>query len=119
MIAVGDVRDVQERVDLGANVNQKISQWAYGQFIQYVSYKAQKYGMQVEQIPEDYSTRTCGYCGSVKKYVPRGRVYACPGCGAVIHRDLNGAFNICSRARNGSYGCVQAQTVMYLRPLGA
>ncbi len=117
VIAVGDVRDVQERVDRGAKANQKISQWAHGQFIQYVSYKAQKYGMQVEQSLEDYSPRTCSDCGSEKDHAPRGRVYVCPGCDAVIPRNVNGSCNICSRARNGSYGCVQAHTVMYLRPL--
>jgi putative transposase len=117
VIAIGDVRDVQDRVDLGKTTNQKISQWAHGRFLRYVSYKAQQYGMQVEQIPEHYSTRTCSVCGSVKEDAPRGRVSTCPGCGAVIHRDVNGACNICSRARYGSYGCVQAQTVMYLRPL--
>lgn len=117
-IAVGDVRDVQDGVDLGKNANQKISQWPHGQFVQYLSYKAKRYGIRVEQIPEDYSTRTCSCDGSVKDHAPRGRVYACPGCGAVLHRDVNGACNICSRARYGSYGRVQARTTMYLRPLG-
>lgn len=73
--------------------------------------------MQVEQTREDYSTRTCRECGSVKAQAPRGRVYTCPGCGSVIHWDVNGASNIGSHARYGSYGCIQAQTVMYLRPL--
>jgi putative transposase len=116
-IAVGDVRDIQDGTALGRMTNQKVSQWPHGQFVQYMSYKARQYGMRVEQIPEDYSTRTCSCCGEVMKYAPRGRIYTCPGCGAVTHRDVNGASNICSRAKYGSYGCVQAQTVMYLRPL--
>jgi len=116
-IAVGDVRDVQDGVDLGRNSNQKVSQWAHGQFYQYVAYKSAEYGMQTGYIPEDYSTRTCSCCGQVANRAPRGRVYVCPGCGAVIHRDANGGSNICSRARYGSYGFVQVQTIMYLRPL--
>jgi len=117
-IAVGDVRDIQNGVDLGAKSNQKISQWPHGQFVQYVAYKSAEYGMKTGYIPEDYSTRTCSYCKRRRKNAPRGRVFTCPRCGAVIHRDANGASNICSRARYGSYGRVQAQTVMYLRPLG-
>jgi hypothetical protein len=35
----------------------------------------------------------------------------------VVNRDANGASNICSRARYGSYGSVQVETIMYLRPL--
>ena len=116
-IAVGDVRDIQDGTALGRIANQKVSQWPHGQFVRYMSYKARQYGMRVEQVPEDYSTRTCSCCGEVMKYAPRGRIYTCPGCGAVTHRDVNGASNICSRARYGAYGCVQAQTVMYLRPL--
>ena len=117
-LAVGDVRDIQDQVDLGAKINQKISQWPHGQFVKYLGYKARTYGMRVEQIPEDYSTRTCSFCGEVAKHAPRGRVYTCPGCGAVIHRDVNGASNICSRARYGKYSAVQARTIRYLRPTG-
>jgi putative transposase len=117
-IAVGDVRDVQDGVDLGKKANQKISQWPHGQFVKYIAYKAAQQGMKTDYIPEDYSTRTCSGCKQVAKRAPRGRVYACPRCGAVIHRDANGASNICSRARYGSYGSVQVQTIMYLRPLG-
>ena len=116
-IAVGDVRDIQDGAALGRMSNQKISQWPHGQFVRYLTYKARRCGMEVEQIPEDYSTRTCSFCGFVKKNAPRGRVYTCPCCGAVIQRDVNGASNICSRARYGSYGKVQAHTIMYLRPL--
>jgi len=72
------VRAVQDGVDLGKNANQKISQWPHGQFVQYLSYKAKRYGIRVEQIPEDYSTRTCSCDGSVKDHAPLGRVYACP-----------------------------------------
>ena len=116
-IAVGDVRDIQDGVNLSTNSNQKISQWPHGQFVKYVTYKSAKYGMQASYIPEDYSTRTCSCCKRRRKNAPRGRVFTCPRCGAVIHRDVNGGSNICSRARYGSYGFVQAQTIMYLRPL--
>jgi len=116
-IAVGDVRDVQDGVNLSTNSNQKISQWPHGQFVQYVAYKSADYGMKTGYIPEDYSTRTCSCCKLRRKNAPRGRVFTCPRCGAVIHRDANGGSNICSRARYGSYGRVQAQTIMYLRPL--
>jgi putative transposase len=116
-IAVGDVRDIQDGVDLSTNSNQKISQWPHGQFVQYVAYKSAEDGMKTGYIPEDYSTRTCSRCKRRRKNAPRGRVFTCPRCGAVIHRDVNGGSNICSRARYGSYGSVQAQTIMYLRPL--
>ena len=116
-IAVGDVRDIQDGVNLSKNSNQKISQWPHGQFVQYVAYKSAGYGMKTGYIPEDYSTRTCSCCKRRRKNAPRGRLFTCPRCGAVIHRDVNGGSNICSRARYGSYGSVQVQTIMYLRPV--
>jgi putative transposase len=74
-IAVGDVRDIQDGAALGRMTNQKVGQWPHGQFVRYMSYKARQYGMRVEQVPEDYSTRTCSCCGDVMKYAPRGRIY--------------------------------------------
>jgi transposase len=117
VLAVGDVRDIQNGVDLGTKTNQKISQWAHGKFKNYLAYKGALLGIRVTEIPEDYSSRTCSNCTNVKNYAPKGRVYTCPSCGAVIHRDLNGACNICSRAKYGLYGFVQAHTQMYLRPI--
>ena len=37
---------------------------------------------------------------------------------ARVHRDVNGANNICSKAVHGAYAKVQAETVKYLRPIG-
>jgi putative transposase len=57
-IAVGDVRDVQDGVNISTNSNQKVSQWPHGQFVKYLAYKSAEYGMRTRYIPEDYSTRT-------------------------------------------------------------
>lgn len=36
-IAVGDVRDIANGTDKGRNQNQKLSQWAHGQFVGYLT----------------------------------------------------------------------------------
>jgi putative transposase len=117
-IAVGDVRDIQTGVQLGRKTNQKISQWPHGQFARYVREKAARLGMTVEWIGEAYSTKTCSHCRYEHQSAPRGRRFRCSGCGVRIHRDVNGANNICSKARRGRYGKVQADIVKYLRPIG-
>ncbi len=114
-LAVGDVRDIAAGTDKGRNQNQKLSQWTHGQFVGYLTYKARALGITVEQIDEAYSTRTCSGCGHVQTRSPRGRVYRCAGCHAVLHRDANGAANICSKAITGLYGNVQPVTTMYRR----
>jgi putative transposase len=117
-IAVGDVRDIQTGVCLGKKTNQKISQWPHGRFTQYLTEKAALLGMVVEWIDEAYSTKTCSHSGHVQSSSPRGRRFRCAGCGARVHRDVNGSANICSRAVFGCYSMVQADTVKYLRPIG-
>jgi putative transposase len=117
-IAVGDVRDIQTGVSLGKKTNQKISQWPHGQFAGYVAEKAARLGIVVEWIDEAYSTKTCRVSGHVQPSSPRGRRFRCAGCGARVHRDVNGSANICSKAAHGVYSQVQADTVKYLRPIG-
>jgi putative transposase len=114
---VGDVRDIQTGVSLGKRTNQKISQWPHGQFTRYLSEKAARLGIVVEWIDEAYSTKTCSVSGHVQPSSPRGRRFRCSGCGARVHRDVNGSANICSKAVYGVYSKVQADTVKYLRPI--
>jgi putative transposase len=117
-IAVGDVRDIQTGVSLGRKTNQKISQWPHGQFARYVREKAARLAIAVEWIDEAYSTKTCSHSGHVQPSSPRGRRFGCSGCGARVHREVNGSANICSKAAYGVYSQVQADTVTYLRPIG-
>jgi putative transposase len=117
-IAVGDVRDIQTGVSLGRATNQKISQWPHGQFVRYLREKAARRGIALDWIDESSSTKTCSISGHVRTSSPRGRRFRCPGCGARVHRDVNGANNICSKAVYGVYAQVQADTVKYLRPIG-
>ena len=117
-IAVGDVRDIQTGVSLGKRTNQKISQWPHGQFTRYLTEKAARLGISVEWIDEAYSTKTCSVSGHVQPSSPRGRRFRCAGCGARVHRDVNGSANICSKAVYGHYSQIQAATVKYLRPIG-
>jgi|SRR5579859_4258294 len=114
-LAVGDVRDIADGTDKGRQQNQRLSQWAHGQFVGYIKIKARQCGISVEYIPEDYSTRTCSVCRYCHRAAPRGRVFTCSGCGAIVSRDGNGAANICSRYRYGEYGQVQVQALTYLR----
>ena len=117
-IAVGDVRDIQTGVSLGKRTNQKISQWPHGQFVRYLTEKAARLGIVVDWIDEAYSSRTCSVSGHVHSSSPRGRRFRCSGCGARVHRDVNGSANICSKAVYGCYAKVQADRVKYLRPIG-
>lgn len=116
-IAIGDVRNISDGVDLGKKTNQKISQWAHGQFSNYVKQKAKTIGINTKLIDESYSSKTCSVCGHAKKNSVQGRNYSCKECQSKIHRDANGSANICSKARYGEYSKVQVNQIKYLKPV--
>jgi putative transposase len=98
-LAIGDVRDVADGKRLGAKSQQKIGLWSHGTVRKYITYKATAAGIAVELIDEHDTSKTCPHCEH--QYKPRGRVYRCPTCGLVAHRDAVGAVNILSRKVHG------------------
>jgi putative transposase len=105
VLAVGDVGEIGDGVELGRHTNQKISQWSHGILVSYLCYKLAGVGIALWQIAEDYSTRTCSN-KHLNPKAPKGRNFTCTGCGASLHRDINGAANITSRAKYGRYSLV-------------
>ena len=101
-IAIGDVRDVADGKRLGAKAQQKISTWSHGKVREYITYKAKAEGIAIELVDERNTSKTCPACGH--QYKPRGRVYRCPTCGLVAHRDVVGSVNILSRKVHGAVG---------------
>lgn len=117
IIAIGDVRDIADGVNLGKKCNQKLSQWAHGQFYNYIKNKSRAYGMNNRYLNEAYSSKTCSICGHVKSSSVKGRVYKCSNCLNIVHRDGNGSANICSKDRYGCYSKVQVSGIKYLQPV--
>jgi putative transposase len=95
-VAIGDVRDVADGKRLNKKSQQKISSWSHGKMRTYIGYKAERAGITViDNVDEAYTSQTCACCGN--RYKPKGRVYTCPACGSIAHRDVQGAANILSR----------------------
>jgi putative transposase len=90
-VVVGDLTGIRERIDYGSKANQRLHQWAYGEFVHMIKYKARLHGMTVERVGEAYTSQTCPSCGS--RHKPHGRDYIC-SCGFEGHRDIVGAANI-------------------------
>lgn len=97
-IAIGDITGIRENIDYGAEMNRRLHQWAFRQFVEKVEYKAARYGMTVEQTGEAYTSQACPSCGA--RYKPSGREYRCSDCGFEAHRDQVGAMNIRARFRD-------------------
>lgn len=113
-LAVGDVRDIADGVALGKQTNQKISNWTHGKLRSYLAYKAAAVGIAVALINEAYTSQTCPNCG--ERHKPKGRVYRCPACGFVSHRDAVGAANIRSVCLYGKPGQSPPGETKYRHP---
>jgi putative transposase len=93
-------------------VNEKLSQWQFGQLLKYLGYKLQAKGITLEKVNEAYSSQTCPVCTRRKK--PSGRVYQCK-CGYEQHRDIHGASNILTKELYGVFQPMKIKSVEYLR----
>jgi putative transposase len=91
-VAVGELKGVRDSVDYGSRMDQRLRQWAHGKFADYIEYKAEEAGMDVEYVGEKYTSQICPKCGN--RHKPSGRNYLCVLCGFEAHRDAVGAYNI-------------------------
>jgi putative transposase len=103
MVVIGDVKHIRQRMDVGSKNNQKLHQWSHGHTRHLLTYKAERFGMEVVLQEERYTSRTCPACGHRKKSSPQGRNFICTKCGYRGHRDGVGAMNIRYKYR-GEFG---------------
>src|SRR5262249_10308264 len=116
----GDVRDVADSKRLNRQSQQKLSTWTHGRLRQAISYKAEAEGMAVVLVAEHQSSQTCPNPTCRHRHKPRGRVYRCPACGLVTHRDRVGATNLLSRHCWGAVGQIRPPPrLMQRRPAAA
>lgn len=84
-----------------------ISDVGWGQFLNYLTYKAADAGVLVEKVAPHYTSIICSRCGN---HIPKPlaiRIHRCFFCNLVLDRDHNAAINILSRAgtaRNNAWG---------------
>ena len=93
-IVIGDIAGIRNGMDFGATMNQRLHQWAFRKFAEFVEYKAKRYSITVEYVEEAYTSQTCPACGTAKRSHKRGRRFRCSSCDFEAHRDQVGALNI-------------------------
>ncbi|MEE0617857.1 MAG: transposase [Intestinibacter bartlettii] len=83
----------------GKNVNKFLKGWSYYQLQSFITYKANKYGIEVRKIDPHYTSQTCSCCGYVdEKNRPKNEkgqsYFRCLKCGHEENADFNAAKNI-------------------------
>jgi len=118
-IAVGHPKNVRKDSDWGRHGNKRLHDWAFETILDYIEYKAEERGIEVERVDE-YQLATsisCCACGTRadSNRVERG-LYVCDECGLVANSDVNAAENMRSTVtpnpgKDRSNGCMAQPAV--------
>jgi len=71
-----------------------ISDASWNRFIQMLEYKAVTSGSTLVKVNPRNTSKTCSRCGTIVDMPLKQRMFNCPNCGFVSHRDLNASLNI-------------------------
>jgi len=89
VIAFEDLTDIRERT--GASWGHT---WAFNRLYEYVEYKATEYGIDVDQVAPENTSRRCSECGFTHPSNRESESFECLKCGYENHADYNAAKNI-------------------------
>ena len=86
----------EENLQKGKEQNRELRSWAFYQFEQYLTYKAQEIGSGVLSVSAEYTSQRCPKCGRIHKENRNHRTheYICDACGYRSNDDRVGAMNI-------------------------
>ena len=79
-------------------LSRAIADVSWGGFLATLGHKAESAGVSVVEVNPRGTSQACSGCGCEVRKVLSVRIHRCPHCGLVLHRDINAARNILSRA---------------------
>ena len=91
-IAFENLTHIRERISNAS----KFQQWAFKELQRHVDYKAEEYGIDVDDVAPAYTSQHCshGECGFTHEDNRDGDEFECLKCGKQLHSDYNAARNI-------------------------
>lgn len=75
-------------------LNKSIADASWGQFITFISYKAEDAGREFVMVDPRNTSKRCSRCNTIVDKTLSDRVHNCPICGLSVDRDLNASINI-------------------------
>jgi len=99
VVVIGDLTNIRDSINYGSKTNQKLHQWTFAEITRQLKYKLKEFGIAVDEVSEEDTTKTCPSCG--KKNSTSNRNYKCtnPLCRFSYHRDGVGCLNILNKYR--------------------
>ena len=97
------VEDLQIRnIVKNHNLAKSIHDAGWGQFLSFLTYKAEEAGCYVEKVNPRYTSKMCSVCGYVHRDMTLSiRKWTCPICGTGHDRDINASINILNKTTIG------------------
>lgn len=80
---------------IGSKTVRSMLTWSHYKFRMMLLSKVEEYRSKVVLMPtEEYTSKTCTRCGTIKSNLGGAKTYHCGKCGLWIDRDINGSRNI-------------------------
>ena len=94
-IILEDLTGIRQNVRLRKKQRTEVHKWNFYQFEQFLKYKAEEKGIQVEYVSARYTSQKCSKCGYISRSNRKNQSqFKCVKCGYQLNADLNAAFNI-------------------------
>jgi len=90
VIALEELTDIRDRLSQASWHHI----WAFRRLSEYVTYKAESYGISVDQVSPTYTSQRCSTCGYTDDQNRSQSTFRCLECGYENHADYNAAKNI-------------------------
>ena len=98
-IALEDLNGIRERTTVKKSQRARHHTWSFNQLRQFVSYKAQMYGVSLQVVDPRNTSRTCPSCGHVDKKNRKSQAeFVCTSCSFSGIADVIAARNIAVKA---------------------
>ena len=88
-----NIKDMLHNHHLAKSINDA----SWGQFLRMIPYKAVISGGIIKEVEAKGTTSEC-FCGQKVDMPLSKRIFHCPSCGFVEHRDIKASYSICDRA---------------------
>jgi len=104
-IVMENLIDIRERVKARRKQRRELHNWPFAQFQQFVAYKAEARGINIEFADARYTSQCCSRCGHISRSNRRSQSwFHCRKCGYQLNADLNAARNLAQRGMSALGG---------------